>query len=66
MAKDQFGDNFKEVIEEELKELEQSGKSLNTLVGKLEKSNQNVGVKPTPKSQPTKGQVIQQLKKGQR
>ena len=63
LAKVQFGDNFKEVIEEELKELEQSGKSLNTLVGKLEKSNQKVGVKPTPKSQPTKGQVIQQLKK---
>jgi ParB-like chromosome segregation protein Spo0J len=63
LAKDQFGDNYKEVIEEELKELEQSGKSLNTLVGKLEKSNQKVRVKSTPKLQPTKGQVIQQLKK---
>jgi ParB/RepB/Spo0J family partition protein len=63
LAKEQFGENFKEVIEEELKELEQSGKSLNTLVGKLEKSNKKVGVKPTPKPQPTKGQVIQQMKK---
>ena len=63
LAKEQFGDNFTEVMVEELKQLEQSGKSLNTLVGKLEKSNQKVGVKPTPKSQPTKGQVIQQLKK---
>ena len=63
LAKEQFGDNFKEVMVEELKQIEKSGKSLNTLVGKLEKSNQKVGVKPTPKSQPTKGQVIQQLKK---
>lgn len=63
LAKDQFGENYKEVVVEELKELEQSGKSLNKLVGKLEKSNQKVGVKSTPKSQPTKGQVIQQIKK---
>ena len=63
LAKHQFGDNYEEVMVEELKELEQSGKSLNTLVGKLEKSNQKVGVKSTPKPQPTKGQVIQQLKK---
>jgi ParB/RepB/Spo0J family partition protein len=63
LAKEQFGDNFTEVMVEELKQLEKSGKSLNTLVGKLEKSNQKVGVKPTPKSQPTKGQVIQQMKK---
>jgi ParB/RepB/Spo0J family partition protein len=63
LAKDQFGDNYKEVVVQELNELEQSGKSLNTLVGKLEKSNQKVGVKSTPKSQPTKGHVIQQLKK---
>ena len=63
LAKDQFGENYKEVVVQELNELEQSGKSLNTLVGKLEKSNQKVGVKSTPKSQPTKGQVIQQLKK---
>jgi ParB/RepB/Spo0J family partition protein len=63
LAKDQFGDNYKDVMVEELKQLEKSGKSLNTLVGKLEKSNQNVGVISTPKSQPTKGHVIQQLKK---
>ena len=63
LAKNQFGENYKEVVVQELNELEQSGKSLNTLVGKLEKSNQKVRVKSTPKSQPTKGQVIQQLKK---
>ena len=63
LAKNQFGDNYEEVVVQELNELEQSGKSLNTLVGKLEKSNQKVGVKSTPKPQPTKGQVIQQLKK---
>ena len=63
LAKDQFGDNYKEVMVEELKELEQSGKSLNTLVGKLEKTNSKVGVKSTSKPQPTKGQVIQQIKK---
>lgn len=63
LAKDQFGENYKEVVVQELNELEQLGKSLNTLVGKLEKSNQKVGVKSTPKSKPTKGQVIQQLKK---
>ena len=63
LAKNQFGENYKEVVVQELNELEQSGNSLNTLVGKLEKSNQKVRVKSTPKSQPTKGQVIQQLKK---
>jgi hypothetical protein len=63
LAKNQFGENYKEVVVQELNELEQSGKSLNTLVGKLEKSNQKVGVKSTPKPQPTKGQVIQQIKK---
>lgn len=63
LAKDQFGENYKEVVVQELNELEQSGNSLNTLVGKLEKSNQKEGVKSTPKSQLTKGQVIQQLKK---
>ena len=63
LAKNQFGENYKEVVVQELNELEQSGKSLNNLVGKLEKSNQKLGVKSTPKSQPTKGQVIQQIKK---
>jgi ParB/RepB/Spo0J family partition protein len=63
LAKDQFGDNYKEVMDQELKQLEQSGKSLNTLVGKLEKTNQKVGVKKNSKPQPTKGQVIQQIKK---
>jgi ParB-like chromosome segregation protein Spo0J len=63
LAKNQFGDNFTEVMVDELNKLEQSGKSLNTLVGKLEKSNQKVRVKSTSKSQPTKGQVIQQIKK---
>jgi ParB-like chromosome segregation protein Spo0J len=63
LAKEQFGDNFKEVMVEELKQLEQSGKSLNTLVGKLEKTKQKVRVKPTPKPQPTKVQVTQQIKK---
>jgi ParB-like chromosome segregation protein Spo0J len=63
LAKEQYGDNFKEVIVDELKELEKTNKSLNALVGKLEKTKQKVGVKKNSKPQPTKGQVIQQLKK---
>jgi len=63
LAKEQFGENYKEVVVQELNKLEQSGKSLNTLVGKLEKTNQKVGVKKNSKPQPTKGQVIQQIKK---
>lgn len=63
LAKDQFGENYKEIVVGELNELDKTNKSLNTLVGKLEKSNQKLRVKSTPKSKPTKGQVIQQIKK---
>ena len=56
LAKDQFGDNYKDVMVEELKQLEKSGKSLNTLVLKLEK-------KPTTKVGQVSKNAIKTLSK---
>lgn len=56
LAKDQFGDKFKDVMVEELKQLEKSGKSLNTLVHKLEK-------KPTTKVGQVSKNTIKTLSK---
>lgn len=65
LAKQQFGDNYQEVVEKELNDLQEKNKSLNTLIQKLEKKPTiKVGqVAKTTNKTLSKDEAIHQIKK---
>jgi ParB family chromosome partitioning protein len=65
LAKEQFGDKFQQVVEKELERLQEKGKSLNTLVKKLERKPLTRTGKVSKQITTTlsKDEAIQQIKK---